>query len=238
MKLEVADNPVFREVRCHRQSVSMMSLSHRYWTGMLFVMRRILPLVLPLCFASEAIGQTTWSLPKLKELDQSNAIGRGYIQLSAEETGLLRKLTHRITSACVSDPGPGDPKTAEGIFKSLRVGRVDLTTNGHSALVVQGEGVCMCGAVGNCPFWLLSEGSNPKLLLKARGIQSFSVQKSRAISPFDLVLGSHDSAMETYIQRFRFDGTSYQRSKCATIEWDDETGNRLDPPRFTSARCP
>jgi hypothetical protein len=88
------------------------------------------------------------------------------------------------------------------------------------------------------PFWLLSQGSNPKLLLKATGIQSFSVQKNRAIVPFDLVLGSHDSAMETYIQKFRFDGARYQRSGCATIEWDDESGNRLDPPRITSGQCP
>jgi hypothetical protein len=198
----------------------------------------ILPLILVLCFTSDAIGQATWSLPKLKELDQSNAIGKGSIQLSADETSLLQKLTHHITSSCVSDPGPGDPKSAEGIFKSLRVVRVDLTAKGDSALIVQGEGVCMCGAVGNCPFWLLSQGPNPKLLLKATGIQSFSVQKSRAIGLFDLVLGSHDSAMETYIQKFRFDGTSYQRSGCATIEWDDEGGNRLNPPRITPGRCP
>jgi len=213
-------------------------VDHRSWTVMLFAMRKILFVVLAMCFASEAIGHAAWSLPKLKELDQSNAIGTGSLKLSAAETGLLRRITRGITSACVSDPGPGDPKTAEGIFESLRVGRVNLTANGDSALVVQGEGVCMCGAAGNCPFWLLSKGAKPKLLLKATGIQSFSVQKSRGISPFDLVLGSHDSAMETYIQRFRFDGTSYQRSGCATIEWDDETGNRLDPPRITSARCP
>ena len=174
--------------------------------------RMILPLVLVVCFASNAVGQATWSLPRLKELDQSNAIGKGSILLSADETSLLRKLTHRITSSCISDPGPGDPKSAEGIFKSLRVVRVDLTAKGDSALIVQGEGVCMCGAVGNCPFWLLSHGPNPKLLLKPTGIQSFSVQKSRAIGLSDLVLGSHDSAMETYIQKFRFDGTRYQRS--------------------------
>jgi hypothetical protein len=149
----------------------------------------------------------------------------------------MRQLTHRITSTCVADPGPGDPKTAEGIFKSLRVGRVDLTSKGDFALVVQGEGVCMCGAVGNCPFWLLSEGPNPKLLLKAIGIQSFAVQKNRIMARFDLVLGSHDSAMETDLQRFRFDGARYQRIECAIIEWDDESGNRLDPPRMTVGPC-
>ena len=205
---------------------------------MLCVMQRtLLTLLLALCLASEAIGQGTWSLPKLKELDESNAVGKGTVQLSAEETSLMRQLTHRITSACIADPGPGDPRTVEGIFESLRVERVDLTSKGDSALVVQGEGVCMCGAVGNCPFWLLSEGPSPKLLLKAIGIQSFAVQKHRTTGHFDLVLGSHDSAMETDLQRFRFDGAKYQRTGCANIEWDDESGNRLDPPRITVGPC-
>jgi hypothetical protein len=214
------------------------NLQGRCWAAILCVMRRtLLTFLVVLCLTANAIGQGTWSLPKLKELDQSNAIGKGTIQLSAEETSLVRQLTHRITSACIADPGPGDPTTAEGIFKSLRVERVDLTSKGDSALVVQGEGVCMCGADGNCPFWLLGEGASPKLLLKATGIQSFFVQKNQGSARFNLVLASHDSAMETYIQRFRFDGARYQRAGCATIEWNDESGNRLDPPRITPGRC-
>ncbi len=182
-------------------------------TAILCTMRKILPAVLlALCFASEAVGQATWSLPKLKELDQSNAIGKTTaIQLSTEETSLLRQLTHRITTACVADPGPGDPKIAEEIFKSLRIDWVELTSRGDSALVVQGDGVCMCGAVGNCPLWLLSGGQNPRLLLKALGIQSFAIQNAGANTHFDLILGSHDSAMETDLQRFRFDGVRYKR---------------------------
>ena len=201
-------------------------------------MRRTLPaLLVALCFVAEAVGQATWSLPKLKELDQSDAIGRGTVRLSAEEASLLRQLTRHITSACVADPGPGDPKTAEGVFESLRVGRVNLTSKGDSALLVQGDGVCMCGAVGNCPFWLLSGGPSPKLLLKAVGIQSFAIPKSGANTRFDVVLGSHDSAMETDLQRFRFKGVRYQRTGCATIEWDDEGGNRLNPPRIVGGPC-
>jgi hypothetical protein len=95
----------------------------------------------------------------------------------------------------------------------------------------------MCGAVGNCPFWLLSEGPSPKLLLKAIGIQSFAVQKNRRRTRFDLVLGSHDSGMKTDLQRFHFDGARYQRIDCANIEWDDESLNRLDPPRITVGPC-
>jgi hypothetical protein len=155
----VSENPVFRDAgadsirsssarrRSAKPIVFIHSRNDRFSQSgrspldcYAFVMRRMmLPLILVLCFASNAVGQATWSLPKLKELDQSNAIGKGSIQLSADEKSLLRKLTHRITSSCVSDPGPGDPKSAEGIFKSLRVVRVDLTAKGDSSLIVQGK---------------------------------------------------------------------------------------------------
>jgi hypothetical protein len=206
--------------------------------AMLCAMRRSLIILVSLCCASAAIGQTTWPIPKLRELDQSNAIAKGAVRLSVEESRLIRHLTRRTISECVADPGPGDPTTAEGIFRRLRVARVHLTFGADFALVVQGTGTCMCGAVGNCPFWLVSEGSNPKILLKAEGIQTFSVQEDRASARFDLILGSHDSAMETYIQRFRSEGSEYRRAGCATIDWDDETGNQLTPPRITSSPCP
>ncbi len=136
--------------------------------------------LLALCVSAEAIEQTSWSLPTLKELEQSDAIGTGTTQLSPAEANIVRQITHRVTSACVADPGPGDPKTEDGIFKALRIRRIDLTPKGESALAIQGDGVCMCGAVGNCPFWLLSKGPNPKLLLKAIGIQSFAIVRSRS----------------------------------------------------------
>lgn len=235
MKMEIAETTVSVNAKVGERICPQGACCR---AAMLSVMRKaVSTLLLAVYFASEAAGQITWSLPNLKELDQSNTIWKGTTRLSAEETSLVWQLTRHITSVCVADPGPGDPTTAEGIFRSLRVGRVDLTSRGESALIVQGEGVCMCGAVGNCPFWLLSEGPNSKLLLKAIGIQSFAVQRSRASTRFDLVLGSHDSAMETDIQRFRFDGAKYQRIGCATIEWDDESGNRLDPPRIISRPC-
>jgi hypothetical protein len=73
--------------------------------------------------------------------------------------------------------------------------------------------------------------------LKAAGIQSFAVQKNRTRAGFDLILGSHDSAMETNVQRFRFNGVREERIECADIEWDDENGNRIDPPRITMRPC-
>ena len=74
--------------------------------------------------------------------------------------------------------------------------------------------------------------------MHAIGIQSFAIQKSQTSDHFNLVLGSHDPAMVTDLQRFRFDGTNYMRDGCASLEWDDANGNALNPPRVTAERCP
>lgn len=95
----------------------------------------------------------------------------------------------------------------------------------------------MCGAVGNCPFWLIAGETQPELLVSATGIQAFAFQKSPSSDHFDLVLGSHNSAMVTDLQRFRFVGSKYRRIGCATLQWADEIGNKLNPPRVTAERC-
>lgn len=168
-------------------------------------MRKILcGLVVLLCGFSECQGQSRWVLPKLRELKSADAIGDGRAQFSTEEISLLRNLTSKIVAACLDDPGPGDPHTAIATFKRMRVGRVPLSPQGDSGLVVQGFGVCMCGAVGNCPLWVIEDQPHPRAILHAVGIQSFAFQKSATANHFDLVLGSHDSAMKTDLQKFRF----------------------------------
>ena len=184
------------------------------------------------------LAQNRWVIPKLQELTPSDAIGRGSVQLSADETTLLKNLTRKIISVCIDDPGPGDPHTAAGLFNRIRVRRVSLSPERQSGLVVQGFGVCMCGAVGNCPFWLIGQTLHPTVLMHAVGIQRFAFLKSLTADHFDLVLGSHDSAMVTYLQRFEFSGAKYERKGCATLEWTDPVGNALHPPRITAQRCP
>ena len=200
--------------------------------------RKLCSLIVLLCCVSACLAQSRWTLPKLQELTQSDAIGRGSSQLSAEEKTLLKNLTRKIISVCIEDPGPGDPHTASGMFNRIRVRRVSLTPEGNSGFVVQGFRACMCGAVGNCPFWVISQHPHPTALMHAVGIQSFAFQKSVTTDHFDLVLGSHDSAMVTYSQRFQFNGTKYVHNGCASLEWSDPVGNALHPPRITAQRCP
>lgn len=145
-----------------------------------------------LCCFSECLGQNSWVLPKLQELTDADAIGNGSAKLSTEEVSLLKNLTRKIIANCLDDPGPGDPHTSIATFRRMRARRVPLTPQGNSGLVLQGSGVCMCGAVGNCPFWVIDEQPHPRVTLHAIGIRSFAFQESATANHFDLVLGSHD----------------------------------------------
>ena len=204
-------------------------------------MNRLLVLfVLGTCFAAGALAvsaQNNWTLPHLKELPQSSMLSREGARLSASETAFLKKATLGEIAACVKDPSPGDPTTAEGVFRSLRVKRVELAPKDAKVLIVQGNDVCMCGATGNCSFWLIADGPKLRVVLKAIGIQTFAIQKSVTAGYFDIVLGSHDSAMETDVREFKFDGYRYRLRRCATIDWDDWQGNALPRPHLTPHSC-
>jgi len=193
--------------------------------------------ILILCSASASVAQHGWTVPNLKELGEKDAIGRGAVQLSPEELKLLKQVARREFADCGTDPVLWGPKTAAEFFNALRVERVALTADGKDGLVVQGIGFCVCGATGNCPIWVFRGDTHPQILLHSEGIQTFALQQSQGSDHLDLILGSHDSAMESYLQKYRLEGLKYRRMGCATLEWADGSGNRLDPPRITVKPC-
>jgi hypothetical protein len=203
---------------------------------MLSTMRKILSCLAVLLFAaSGCIAQSKWALPDLQELTQDDAISKAH--LSAEETDFLKNLTRKITAECLAYPGPYDPHTATGVFNIMRVRHVQLSPQGDiPALVVQGS-ACMCGATGNCSFWLIDEQDHPKVQLQTYGIQTFGFEKSTTANRFDLVLGQHSSATESILQRYKFNGTIYKRVGCADAKWADMDGNTLNPPQITPGSC-
>lgn len=201
-------------------------------------MRRIPALLFLLCCVCGAFGQQKWAVPKLEWLDQADALSRGRAHLSADEETLIKRVTRKDIDGCLKYPGPGGPKTASAAFGQLRVKRVESTPRGDTGLVVQSTGSCMCGATGNCAFWLIAGGQNPRVVLVVPfGIQTFGFDKAQTTGHYDLVLGQHDSATVTYLERYRFDGTRYQRHGCGSLAWRDRDGNMLQKPRITRTRC-
>jgi hypothetical protein len=165
--------------------------------------KTLIGIILGLCCIPACSAQGEWTLPKLQELTQADAIKNRAAHLSAEDTTLLKRVAKSEIEGCVDDTGPLDPRTSRGLFAQFRAQRVSLSPTGQG-LVMQGYGACMCGAVGNCPIWIISEDPRPRVLLKTKGVQTFVFQKTQSSGHFDLLLGSHDSAMQTDLQRLRF----------------------------------
>ena len=194
-------------------------------------MKRVSWIVVLFC-VSGAFAQRVWVMPKLHEVPWKQTIGSGKVHLSAAEMVILKRASRKIIAACVKYPGPWDPKTAKGLFEHLRVGRVDIGSAGEKALVVQGNGVCMCGAVGNCPIWLIGVEKQPRLLLGTEGIQMFAIEKPGTNGHFGLVLGTHDSASEFFLQRFQFSRTQYRREGCALLDYANPVGRSYPKPKI------
>lgn len=200
-------------------------------------MRKILGLLFALCCVPADFGQQKWGVPRLEELDQADALSRQQAHLSVDEETLIKKVTRKPINECLNYPDPDDPKTASAAFGQLRVKRVELTSHGDTGLVVQPIGGCMCGVVGNCSFWLIAGGQTPRVVLATFGIQTFGFAKTQTAGYYDLILGRHDSATRTDLERYRFDGARYRLHDCALLAWSDNDGNMLQKPRITRTRC-
>jgi len=97
--------------------------------------------------------------------------------------------------------------------KNLLVGEV--STLSGKLLLVQGSGSYLCGnaAGGNCTFWAL--GDHNRLLLAGRASELTILKSSRFGKP-SILTSLHDSAWDSTLVWYRFDGSRYRASACAT----------------------
>ena len=102
----------------------------------------------------------------------------------------------------------------------LEVERVDLNRDGRKELLVRGKNFHLCGATGNCGFWVFEEGrTRPRMLLSASDYVDVAelgqqVLRSQTHGYADLLLKGHFSAAETGHYTYKFDGQKYIQTKC------------------------
>lgn len=102
----------------------------------------------------------------------------------------------------------------------LEVKKVDLSFDGKAEFLVGGKGPYLCGAVGNCGFWIFEETkSRPRILLSASDYVDISelgdqVLRTRTNGYSDILLKGHFSAAETGYYTYKFDGQKYVESRC------------------------
>jgi hypothetical protein len=120
------------------------------------------------------------------------------------------------------------------LMRSFRAER--LTLAGSAALVVQPSGNELCGATGNCSFWIV-DLRRRRVVLNAVGIQSFAVSTARPGGMPEIITSSHASAYEQERVRWQFQGSSYQRAGCATVNSASDDGQPYPMPRITPHPC-
>jgi hypothetical protein len=97
---------------------------------------------------------------------------------------------------------------------------VDLDRDGRAEILVRGGGTALCGAVGNCDFWVIKrERTGLRLLLHADDYidatdMGKQVLKTRTNGHADLLLKGHFSASETSYSTYKYNRRRYVESRC------------------------
>lgn len=120
-------------------------------------------------------------------------------------------------------------------MRTFRAERINLA--GSPALIVQPSGSELCGATGNCSFWIV-DLRHRRVVLNAVGIQSFAVTAARPGAMPEIITSSHASASEQERIRWQFQGSSYQRESCATLNTAGDDGQPYPTPKVTIHPCP
>ena len=120
------------------------------------------------------------------------------------------------------------------LMRSFRAER--LTLAGSPALVLQPSGSEFCGATGNCSFWIV-DLRHRRVVLNAVGIQTFTASRSQPSGMPEIITSSHASAFEQELIRWQFQGSSYQRESCATVNTANDDGQPYPTPKITPHPC-
>ena len=158
--------------------------------------------------------------------------------LFARETSAQKWNTHGMVEANAKlgslplDDRNGIANQLHISAKNLRVLKFETTS--APVFFVQGYGMELCGATGNCKSWMLA--NDYKVLLRGYA-QTVKLLSTLHNGRPDILTGLHDSAMESDLTQWRFTGSRYVRYRCALIEYEDLTVGRYKVPKVTRQPC-
>jgi hypothetical protein len=171
-------------------------------------MRPILQALLLMAFVRTAVAQEqSWHID-----DHPFPTSIGALPLGDQRTILATISASIDRYAKQEDLEPNEVAT---VRKNLRVQRVK--TRSSSLLLLQAYGPELCGAVGNCAVWVLDEHN--RLLLDGAGGSKVTVTQNEHYGQPDIRFAIHDSASETALERWQFDGLQYRNVSCATLDY-------------------
>jgi hypothetical protein len=149
---------------------------------------------------------------------------------------------HAIIATVFPTGTPGQciarERTAEQELDAIRVAHASLAAGEHNVLI-QASDHCHCGGTGNCTLWILSaKPAGFDTLLKAIGVQSYSLEPSSSHGYRDILTYSHGSATSGDLRLYQFDGKRYRKTRCAEQVYPErEDGSTSDKPTITATQC-
>ncbi|WP_263379722.1 hypothetical protein [Granulicella paludicola] len=142
--------------------------------------------------------------------------------------------THQISKP-ISQLNPPDRheilKQLQIVASQLRAEAIDQP-NGRT-FFVQSYGNELCGAAGNCSFWVFDRSHRILLdtIAQTAGYLSTSHDGRN-----DILTAEHASAFEQEETLWQFDGKHYKRSACTDVKYS-ELASKHAHPRITSIPC-
>jgi hypothetical protein len=127
--------------------------------------------------------------------------------------------------------GTLEPDELRRARESLLLLQID--TPAGPLLLIQGWGVELCGAVGNCALWALD--SHDRVVLESGGDKLTILSAIRYGRP-SILIAAHDSASEADLTWYQFDGKKYRLARCAT-ETFSTPWKTYKPPLIENHQC-
>ena len=155
----------------------------------------------------------------------------GLTRLPPADRAIAQRLLRSQLGPLFQDEG------VEQVNKAIQSFRVErLSLGGTPALAIQPSGGDLCGATGNCSFWIIDLHQR-RIVLRADGVQQFAVEPGSTRGLPNIITRTHESATEGALVHWRFAGASYEPADCATEDNADADGNPLPQPKITPHPC-
>lgn len=126
------------------------------------------------------------------------------------------------------------PSVADRAMRSFGAER--LTLGGLTVVAVQPTGTDLCGATGNCLFWIV-DTLHRRILLRAGPTATYAVEQQSSRGMPLIVTSTNESAGQNEKIRWHFTGNEYEPQSCATVDNADANGAQLSQPKITPHPC-
>jgi len=126
--------------------------------------------------------------------------------------------------------------------ENFKIAKVDLNSDGNPEFAVQAFSNYMCGASGNCLFWIYQKTElGYEKILEADAVQQYHFRCPLGNGYCDIVTFTHDSAFDSSIAVYKFDGEKYKISECGerSYAYLDKQGrfHERKQPLITIGKC-